>query len=317
MPEPTTATAIAAIILKSTAEKLGERIGDAIGDAIFGKDTELEDMQKQLQEISRKLQEVLEFSRSTYILVEQLPHVVQEIVDRQTLYDAHTTLEASLQGYLELEEWHGSIGYETLVGLLKSWNIIIDKESMTEELVKLPEYGEFILVVTHGQLLEAVSTGISQKVEALNGAIDQLSDLEIQPLANEAENLLSKPQVKSGDLVVASPWIQWSMHGTRTKKETICHPQQCRHCNGSIDFCRTIDVPDKAWNNSRNSINSRLGAIQKSLEEHIRSLRTAVLARSVLEKYQTVLSANAPQIKASPHVSVVESLEKFPKLDDH
>ena len=105
---------IVALIIAKAAEKFGERIGEEIGDAIFGEENDFSDIKELLEKLEAKIEEVLQYSRATYSLVEKLPELIQGIVDEQTLSLAHYSLGANYQAYVSLSDWNDTIGHSTL-----------------------------------------------------------------------------------------------------------------------------------------------------------------------------------------------------------
>ena len=314
MPAPVAAAAIATVIVTSAAQQLGSRIGDAIADGIFGRSNDLDVIQKKLAELSAQLQEVLHYTRATYALVEELPNIISGIVDQQTLYLAHNDIESSIQAYMRLQQWHGTIGYDTLTKLLSAWNIVIDKEASTEKHLLIPKYGEFLLLVTNGQLIDAVQSGVKEKLTIISDLIEDLSKEQISPCANEIESILRSDHVKSGTLLSDSPWVTWVMHGHRTRTVTRCVSRPCRQCNGDISSCRDYQVPDETWNSTVNSKNARLQVLLERIVMLARQLQSAVLARETLAKYLDVVSVRTQEKIAMDHISVIESPESFPTI---
>lgn len=312
MPAPVAAAAIATVIVTSAAQQIGSRIGDAIADGIFGQSNDLKDVQKRLADLSAQLQEVLHYSRETYALVEQLPDIISGIVDQQTLYLAHNDIESSIQAYMRLQQWHGTIGYDTLTKLLSAWNIILDKEASTEKHQFLPRYGEFLLLVTNGQLSDSIRSGVEEKLAIINDLIEDLTKDRITPCATEIESILRSSHVKSGSLLEDIPWVSWVIHSHRTRTVTRCISRPCRHCNGDISRCWDEQIPDETWNSAVNLKNSRLQALSEHIGILAKQLRSAVLAREALKKYLMVLTARTQEKITMEHISVIESHEKFP-----
>lgn len=311
MPAPV-AAAVAAIIATSAAKQLGTRIGDAIADGIFGRANDLKEIQKQLDKLSSQLQEVLHYARSTYELVENLPNIISGLLDQQTLYLAHNDIESSLQAYMRLQQWHGTIGYETLANLLKSWNIIIDKESSTEKIAFLPRYGEFMLLVTNGQLFDAVHNGVKFKLEVVDGLIDNLIKDQITPCATEIEGILKSEHVKSGSLLENGPWVAWAMQGHRTRTITECIERPCEYCNGSITRCFNRQIPDSTWNSTVDSKNSRLRTLAEKIGLFAKQLQSAVLAKEVLSRYLSLLDSRNKEKITLDHIKVIEAIGYYP-----
>lgn len=317
MAEPVTAAVIAGVVVTAAAKNIGARIGDEIAKGIFGKDTSLDEIQTQLEEMSVKLDTILSYSRATFILVENIPNIVADKLDGQSLYHAHNKLTASYDAYMLSTEWHGTIGYETLVSLIENWNVIIDKEDSTEQLIKMPRYAEHMLIVTHGQLIDVVTNGITEKRDVLDTYIKTLIEQKINPLVVEAERHLSSGYVKSGNLLDSAPWLTWTMNGTRNKtvKRQISMP--CEKCNGKSYTTYEETIPDTGWNTALADVNTRLHTIATELDEHFRLLHSATTAHTVLDIYLTRLTdgAGIANIASMPHIKIIENKEFFPPVE--
>lgn len=312
MPEPTTAAVLGSLLIASAVKQIGTRAGDAIADGIFGKSNDHQEIKNSLYALHQKVDEILQYSRSTYSLVERLPEVVQGIVDQQTLYLAHNELESNFQTYIKLPQWHGTIGHDTLARVLAAWNIVVDKESSLERLLDIPRYGEFMLLVTHGQLYESVISGTQSKLNAVSSALETLTESQLLPAALEAERMFGTQHVKVGKLLEGSPWIAWTVESSRTRTETTCIERLCRECNGGIASCYDKQVPDIAWNSQLVRTSELLETLRRTIESLSAQLHSYVVVQQLLLRYIASLKARSAAVAAQPHVNVVEALEAFP-----
>ena len=312
MPEPITAAVLGKIIIASAAQQLGTRVGDAIAEGIFGKSNDHKEIKNLLQELNRKTDEILYFSRASYAMLERLPDVVQGMLDGQTLYLAHTEIKSNLQAYMQLPQWHNTIGHDTFASILRGWNVIIDMESSLDRLLEIPQYGEFLLLATNGQLYDAVSGGAKLKLDMVASALDSLVRDQIDPAAAEARRLIDSPHVKLGDILDGNPWVAWSMHSQRTKTYKECFDRPCSACNGSITTCYDKQVPDTAWNTQLQRTNDQLKSISEKIDTLTKQLHAYVVVKDVLSVFVQSLEDRKNALHSFPHVKVLESREPFP-----
>jgi hypothetical protein len=303
MPNP-----VVAIIIAKAAEKLGERIGDEIGDAIFGEDNEFEEIKRMLERMEKKIGEILQYSRATYSLVSELPAVFQGIINEQTLYLAHNSVESSFQTYLSLPNINSTINYDTFQKLLENWNIIIDMEQSTERLVELPKYGEFLLLISGGKLFNTVKSGLNKKQNLINSSI-KAETMELDELLETAKRYFNSEYIKIGEILKNEPWISWIANNDRQMDETSCHslcvPGDC------FEVCNTYKVPNQPWNNKKNKANNELQVLKEKIIASVNELRSLVLVREVFDKYLKRLNIDI-ESKTYNKIKVLESKIMFP-----
>lgn len=313
MAEPTTAAAIGAIVVAKAAEEIGSRIGSEISDGIFGKSDNMADIRKMLNQMNVKIDEILEYARATYVLVEELPDVILQVIEKERLYNAHNNIISNYETYIRLPEWHNTIGHSTVASLVASWRIIIDSESNIGYLLRLPRYGEFLLLVTNGQFYEAVTSGIKSKIRLLENSLRVEREDILDPQLREVERLIKTAYVKSGTLLNSSPWVSWVIADKRTITVRRCHDLPCIACNGSITACWDEQVPDTAWNNQLDIVNRQIQNYSKTINSTIIRIRSIVLVLEILKEYLASLENRLTAIKSYSHVKVVESLIPFPE----
>lgn len=299
MPIP--AAAIAVIIAEKAAEKLGERLGEAISDSIFGKDSQLPDIQKELRKMSQKLEEILSYSRATFVLVERLPIVMQEKLDLHELYQAHNNINSTYEAYeafLTIQEWNEAISFGPEIALRNNWKTIIDTEARIEMLMALPKYGDFLLVFTRGKLRDSVLSGIDKKIEELAILIKLLSDEKVTPCAQSMERIIHSAQVKSGSLLDEKPWVSWVLNDPLTKIIKVCRPSDF-DSNGPGGrgrdrmICHQETVPDSVWNSSLASADAELKELSERMEGLRKILQAAVITHKTLVTYRNSIAARA------------------------
>lgn len=301
MAEPITAGAIAAIIAEKAAEEVGKRLGEGLGNflnkKIFGEDSTTLEIQKELRVISQRLTEILSYCRATLVLVERLPIVIEESLDRHDLYQAHMSLSSTYEAFMILDEWDDKITFNTAKDIISNWNIVIDKEARLDFLMRLPTYGDFLIVFTNNLMRESVTKGIEKKLLTIEDSIKSITDDKINPCAEAINRILQSPQVKSGTLIDAFPWITWTLNDTRTTTTVECIPREGGEHNpggrgGGRDICHKIQVPDTAWNNSLSSTQAELNALSTKLEEYRKILQANVVVRQTYALYLTSLRSN-------------------------
>lgn len=312
MAEPTTASAISAIIIAKAAEKLGSRIGDEIADGIFGKSDDMSDIRNMLKQLNLKVDEILHYSKATYTLVQDLPNVIIGIIEKEKLYHAHNNIESNYETYVRLPQWNNTIGHSTMASLLANWKIVIDTESNLDKLSRLPKYGEFLLLVTNGQFFEVVLNGVDSKIKLLENSMRVEKEDILQPNVNEVERLIKSGYVKSGTLLDAEPWASWVIADKKTRTQKECFDMPCGACNGSITTCYDVQVPDTAWNNQLENVNRQLSNSVNIVSSTIIKIRSIYLVLEILKKYKKSLEDRSSEIKSHSHVKVVESLISFP-----
>lgn len=313
MAEPTTGAAVAAAIAMSAATRFGSRVGDAIADRIFGSSSNLDDIQDLLKRQEEKIEELLFFARGTYIILQDLPDLVQGMITEQSLYHARNNINSTKQAFMIMSDWHSTIGIDTYGKLIESWNVIIDFESETENLVKIPSYAEFLLVISNGRLHKMVSEGVEDKLNALDEYVSAVMEDEVSLLGIEIEAILKSKHVKRGEILNDAPWIRWEMHGHRNRTERRCEPS--RDIGGGIlvgGGCYEVQKPDSTWNSSVNNKNRALTSLAERMETASRKLTSAILAREALSQYLAALD-DAPDLRKDlPMIDIVDSVLAFP-----
>ena len=224
MAEPTTAAAIGAIVVAKAAEKLGERIGDSIADGIFGKTDEFKEIKKMLNEINRKVDEILVYSKKTLLLVEELPNVIDGFFIRERLHNAENNILSHYETYIRLDNWNNTLSYESYAGLIRSWNDIINFEHRFDELMLIPRYGEFLLLWSNGQFLKTITNGLDKKIKILNSALKNEIEDELIPVSLNVERIINSQYVKKGELLNDWPWITYILSDKLTITVTECVP---------------------------------------------------------------------------------------------
>lgn len=315
MPEPITASVVAKTMAKGAIAKVGGKILSAIAPGVFSNDKDFEEIKSQLKEISKQLSEVLSLARSTFNLVEQLPNIVSDIVDEQTLYLAKTRIESSIQIYLSLNVRPNALSHSELTDIMQSWSILIDKEKKTTVINNLPRYGEYLLSATEGKLYEVILSGILDKQKSIKTAHENLSE-RIVDLALEGERIISSSHIKSGNIQDSEPWIIWKPEAHRTKKETRCISIPCPMCNGDISHCWEEDVPDVGWNNEVNRKNNRLNRIKTEIGNLSNNFRSLVVSEEVLEQFaKSLIERKGSIISDTSNLKIIESARPFTVLE--
>lgn len=293
MADPVTAATIAKLIAKAAAKKVGEEIGKAIAKSILGGASaeDIEEIKQRLREMDAKLDDILLIARETYQLVEQLPDVIRGEIRLQTLDANHAFMVSQLTTFETLETRPDEIPYETLRRMIEAWQVITDGEPRTEYLIRLPRYAEHMFATIDSRVSETVSTGLDTAIGNLEGAMKRLEDGKLEPAFVNASNLFATRYVRTGKLLEAPPMISWVMHPTRTRTVTrsICLPQT--GINGT--FCQTFDeqVPDTAFNNGRQTTNTKLANISKNATKHYHVYSSLSIAYQVLTQYREVVAS--------------------------
>lgn len=300
MADPITASVVLKTMAKGAIAKVGGKILESIAPGVFSNKKDFEEIKKELFIISRKLDEVLEISRSTFNLVEKLPNIVGDLIDQQTLYIAQTRIESSIEVYISLNTRPNTISHNELTDLVQSWNILIDKEMKTSVVNQLPRFGEYLLSATDGKLFVAVLQGIQSKGNAILNSQNTIS-AQILELATEAEKIISSKYINSGSILDREPWVSWNPKGNKTRTETRCYTLPCPACNGDITNCNEVQVPDTAWNSELTRQKSRLDKIRTdigSLSDKYRSLVVtnevlSVFKESLINRKDTIISTES------------------------
>lgn len=311
MPDPITASVVIKTMAKGAIAKVGGKIIESVAPGIFSKDKDFGEIKLQLTKIAKQLDEVLSIARDTFALVEQLPNIVSDLIDEQTLYLARTKIESSIQVYINLNVKPNTISYEELTNLLQSWNILIDKEKKTQVINRLPRYGEYLLAATDGKLYNAVKLGVTDKLTDVEKAYEVIGE-NIVTLAKEAESIISGKYIKSGSITDEEPWVVWVAEGTKTKTVTRTISMPCSACNGSIDYTFEEEVPDTAWNNELKNKKDRLAQIKASLETLSNQYRSLIVSAEVLRTFLKSLTEREDSITSgASNLKVVEIGEPF------
>ncbi len=291
MPEPTTAAVLAGIIASSAAQEFGSRIGEEIGDLVFGDEdaNDLARIQDKLRLMDRKLDEILATARATYVLVLELPDVIERALDEQSRDEAWRSLKSGRDVFISLPEWRGGVGMDFIYRAYEAWRTVLELEGRTEEIIRFPLYAQYLLAMTKGAALDLVRSSLSAKANVVESSAVEAGKRLIE-LLTEAEAIIATEYIESGSVLDASPWLRWNRARDRTRRERTWVPGRGHQPNGPPNgFWVDHDVPDTAWNNVAREKSNRLAEIQGVLSTRVHRVQTAQFALAVLECYLRAL----------------------------
>lgn len=309
MTEPVSASALVTIVVVQAAQELGKRIGGIISDRLFG--SELSENQALLKSIARDIKTILTDVRKIYLMVEQIPDIVHGEILRNELYKAHVNLESNIETFQILQSWNDTLGYDALVNVLNSWKLITDKEDTVDMIWQIPKYADFLMMITRKEAKLIVLAGLDNKIEALESRKEILIQDYLLKIINQIETLFSGEYVERGELLSDNPWVKYSMKPDKTKKIKVCEPLGPRTAEinlggrsslGKIedidleglsrDYCFIVDdIPNVAWNNQKNTVNSNLLSLSEKLDNTIKELRTITFTLTLLTTYKERLNS--------------------------
>lgn len=303
---------VVAIIVAKAAEKIGEkigeRIGEEIGDLIFGEEDDFGEIKEMLQKMEKQIGEILEYSRATFSLVSELPDVILDLLNEQTLYNAHISLDSSYETYIRLPHLNSTIGHNTFSNLLTNWNTIIDMEHSVEKLIELPKYAEFLILISGGKLFNKVQSEFTKKENLVKSALKAEQE-ELNNLFALTNINISSEYIESGKILDKEPWITWLAKKNKLKEETKCF---WMHIQGdSFERCITSNVPDKPWNNKKNTKNAELQNLKDKIAICINEIRSLIMINEVFERFSKRLEIDYKS-KEFNNVEIIESDLMFP-----
>ncbi|MBJ9739691.1 hypothetical protein I5523_08545 [Acinetobacter oleivorans] len=307
MAEPVTTAALVAIVVEQAAQELGKRIGGAIADRLFG--SELSENQALLKSISRDVREILTDVKKIYSIVITIPDIVQGEILRNELYKAHININSNIEAFYILNEWNGSLGKISLVEVLNSWKLICDKEDNVEMIWEIPRYADFIMIITRNKAKELVLSGLDYKIEVLESRRNVLYNDFFLKTVNDIEKIFNSSEyINYGRFISENPWIEFSMKPDKTKTVKSCmvdipkdpKTNSEKEVDSLGDYfierleCKFEEVPDTAWNNQRNYVNSLLQNSSLNLNNYILELRTVIATLTLLTTYKEKLANGIP-----------------------
>lgn len=307
MAEPVTAAALVAIVVEQAAQELGKRIGGAIADRLFG--SELSENQALLKSLSRDVREILTDVKKIYSIVITIPDIVQGEILRNELYKAHININSNIEAFYILNEWNGSLGKISLVEVLNSWKLICDKEDNVEMIWEIPRYADFIMMITRNKAKELVLSGLDYKIEVLESRRNVLYNDFFLRTVNDIEKIFNSSEyINYGRFISENPWIEFSMKPDKTKTVKFCmvdipkdpKNKSEKEVDSLGDYfierleCEFEEVPDTAWNNQRNYVNSLLQNSSLNLNNYILELRTVIATLTLLTTYKEKLANGIP-----------------------
>lgn len=302
MAEPVTTTVLAAIVVEQAAQELGKRIGGAIADRIFG--SELSENQALLKSISRDVKEILSEVKQIYSIVVKLPDIVQGEILRNELYKAHININSNIETFLILKDWNGSLGYDALVNVLNSWKLICEKEDEVDMIWEIPQYADFLMMITLNKAKEIVLSGLDYKIGVLDSRRNVLYNDYFLKLVNDIQNIFNSGEyISYGRFISEYPWIEFSMKPDKTKMINNCEPSGPKFIfednvmseNTFMRICDRIEVPDTAWNNQKSSTSIFLQNSISQLNNIILELRTVISTQTLLMIYKEKLTNGISQ----------------------
>ncbi|MGJ1420457.1 hypothetical protein ACR79T_12590 [Sphingobacterium spiritivorum] len=309
MPEPITASALAALLAAKAAEQFGSRLGDEIANGVFGRSRDFTELKKMLKQLNAKVDELLHYAKATYKLVEKLPYVIQNEFTKNSLNQAHEEFEAIKKSIELMPEWRDTITKDNFAKIVKSWLCIIDYEYRVDEITKLPEHAEFILLITNGRALEMITSGIDSKINMFEGASRIIKEQEITPRALEIERILKSEFITSGQLLDGDPWAKWVL--PEKKYNSVYVP--CQQIGGqtlledeNLFFCGPGIEEDRPFNYQVSVSNDSLIKLTREISERVPDLVTNELGINLLTKYKKSIVNRNIQNNPGPELFMIE-----------
>lgn len=306
MPEPITASALAALLAAKAAEQFGSRLGDEIANGVFGRSRDFTELKKMLKQLNAKVDELLHYAKATYKLVEKLPYVIQTEFTKNALNQAHEEFEIIKTSIELMPEWKDTITRDNFTKIVDSWLCIIKYEYRVEEIAKLPEHAEFILLITNGRALEMITSGIDSKINMFEGASQIIKEQEITPRALEIERILKSKFIKSGQLLDVAPWAIWEL--PEKKYNQVYVPCQVQTFIESEDlfFCGPEIEEDKPFNYQVSVSNGNLTKLTREISERVPDLVTNELGVNLLTTYKKSIINRNIKNNLGPELFIVE-----------
>lgn len=295
---------------ESFVTKVGENVADEFTEWLFGEDDELdvieqklEELQRQLTVIDNKLNKIIDITRQTLALVQDLPSVIGVILDEQERDRAYRNLDSDITVFRNLSGWDGMVGSDAIREGFQNWRAFLALETRVESLLLLPKYGEFLRIISKGDLAPAISSDIKTKLPVLNGLLKFEIEKQIAVLVSEGQGFRESGLIQDLRTVYQAPWVSWRRAEDRTHLETI---DRCTHIGyHDPDRCHTYEIrPDTYWNRRVKKADERMAVISSEIGKSFAIVQTLQAIIITLEQYVSFLDRQHPSQTA---LGVVEA----------
>lgn len=275
---------VAAKFADSAGREFGEALGKGFADFLFNggssSSSQLRRLSNQLAELNRKIDYLTR-------LVEQLPQVVARAIEQNTLDTAYRTLESSRDVFLAGD---GSplVNEQDKVELLTAWRNVVDLESHTTALVRLPEWSEYVRARLGTGLTDTIRKHFALLVGRVEFAVEEKTK-ELDRVVLAAVDLGDDEgrRVRYFRRFSATPDpITFSFELEDKKVPTIEVPM-----GGQSGSDRTVQ--DESWLRSQRSRVERIRAFQATARKHSEELGVLITVRHIAKDYLAALPAAA------------------------
>jgi len=250
----------------------------------------LDILQKQLTKIDGKLNRLLDIARDTLILVQSFPDVIEEELDEQERDKAYRDLDSDMTVFASLSGWDGQVGQDALRESFQNWRTLIAFEARVDQLVMLPKYGEFLRIISKGDLAPAISSDIKRKLPAIRGLLKFEVEQKVAKLFDEARQLKADALVVNLRPIFKEPWVEWERAANRRRLATI---DSCTHVGyHDPDLCHTYEMqPDTYWNRKVADADDRMKKIGSEITfsyKVIQTLQVIIGTLEVVARFRTI-----------------------------